>query len=372
MPLIRRHLLRHIAGLSAAAAVPGSHPAWSQPAAAPFGTEIIVRTVRNLRSAAEVAKLVNLAADSNVGVINIAAKQDEDDEVSSGTVFFASRLAPRAPGWERFDALQETIRVAKARGIRVRAWLPQFHDQVAVRRNPGWQMQAAVDGKAVPFTGSGRKEYFVNPLDAEVQAYQRAIVDEIVRKYAVDGIVLDWLRFDDFNMDVGPGTRARYRAQFGTDPLDIDFKTESEQRRRWNGWRTGEIAAYVRSIRQTLDAARPGLELGAYILPPEFVEVGQDAETFAGLVNFLSPMAYFRDWGYEPAWVHRNVVPSTVAKAGRAAIIPVLDEDWTDAAYREIIPRIRQDFPAIRTLSWFVYGRWTEGQFRRIDRLHHL
>jgi hypothetical protein len=58
-----------------------------------------------------------------------------------------------------------------------------------------------------------------------------------------------------------------------------------------------------------------------------------------------------------------------VAKAAGARVIPVLDEDWTDAAYREIIPHLRRDFRAIDTLSWFVYGRWTEGIFQRIDRL---
>ena len=367
----RRGFLRVAAGAAAAAVGPVAGRAQGLPGATPFGTEIIVRTVRNLRRPADVAALVGLAAASHVAVINVAAKQDEDDEVPSGTVFYDSAIAPRAPGWERFDALGEMVKVAHRQGLKVRAWVPQFHDQVAVGRNAAWQMQAAVDGKVTPFVGSDRKEYFINPLDAGAQAYQRSIVDEIARRYAVDGIVLDWVRFDDFNMDLGPDTRARYRALFGIDPLAIDFKTESDARRQWNAWRTGEIGAYVQSVRRTLDVARPGIELGMYILPPEFVEVGQDVAAFAGALNFVSPMAYFRDWGYEPSWVYRSVMPTSVAKAGRAAVIPVLDEDWTDAAYREIIPHIRRDFPAVTTLSWFVYGHWTEGAFRRIDRLHH-
>ena len=357
-----------LAGLAATiAATP--HLLRAQPAPPAYRTEIIVRTVRNLRTPADVETLVGHAVASNVEVINLAAKQDEDDEVPSGTVFFHSHVAPRAPGWERFDALQETIKVAHRHGVRVRAWVPQFHDQAAMRRNPTWQMQAAVDGKAVPFAGKKGNEFFVNPLDPGVQAYQRSIIEEIVRRYPVDGIVIDWLRFDDFNMDVGPLTRARYRALEGIDPLAIDFATDNAARRAWNAWRAAALGDYVRSVRALLDAVRPGLELGFYILPPEFEEVAQDAATFAGAVNFLSPMAYFRDWGYEPRWVYRNVVPQTVAKAAKARVIPVLDEDWTDSAYREIIPHLRRDFAAIDTLSWFVYGRWTESVFRRIDRL---
>ena len=363
MTLSTRAFLAGLAGTVAVTAAARAQPA------APYRTEIVVRTARNLRRPADAAALVDLAAAGKVEVINLAAKQDEDDEVTSGTVFFASRVAPRAPGWESFDALAETVGRAHRQGLRVRAWVPQFHDQAAVRRRPAWQMQAAVGGKAVPFAGKKGNEFFVNPLDPEVQAYQRAIVEEIVRRYPVDGVVLDWLRFDDFNMDVGPATRERYRAVAGIDPLAIDFASDTPARRAWNAWRAAALGDYVRGIRALLDAVRPGLELGFYVLPPEFVEVAQDPASFAGAVDFLSPMAYFRDWGYEPRWVHRNVVPQTVAKAAGARVIPVLDEDWTDATYHEIIPHLRRDFPSIDTLSWFVYGRWTEGVFRRIERL---
>lgn len=357
-----------LAGLASAIAS-GLTAARAQPAARPYRTEIIVRTARNLRTPAEVASLIEQARATGVEVVNLAAKQDEDDEVPSGSVFFHSHIAPRARGWERFDALSEAVKVGHRHGLKVRAWVPQFHDQAAIRRHPAWQMQAAVDGRAVPFAGKKGTEFFVNPMDPEVQAYQRAIVEEIARRYAVDGIVLDWLRFDDFNMDVGPHSRARYRAVSGIDPLTIDFAVDSAQRRAWNDWRAAAIGDYVRGIRAGLDAVRPGLELGVYVLPPEFVEVAQDAATFAGSVDFLAPLAYFRDWGYPPRWVHESVLPQTAAKAGRARVVPVLDEDWTDAAYREIIPHLRRDFPAIDTLSWFVYGRWTEGVLRRIDGL---
>ena len=66
--------------------------------ASPFKTEIIVRTVKNLHNHSEVVSFLNMAARHNVDVINLAVKQDEDDEVPSGVVFYASTIAPRAPG----------------------------------------------------------------------------------------------------------------------------------------------------------------------------------------------------------------------------------------------------------------------------------
>jgi hypothetical protein len=335
----------------------------------PYATEIIVRTATNLRGPADVAALVALAAQHGVSTINLATKQDEDDEIASGYVFYASRIAPRAPGFETFDALRETVREAHRRGLKVRAWMPQFHDQMAVRAQPAWQMQALQNGQVVPYAGHDRREVFLNPLNPAARDYQRALIEEIAQGYEVDGIVIDWVRFDDYGMDLSVETRTRFKASVGFDPAAIDFSQDSPQRAQWNAWRATEVASHIRRVREGLDATRTGIELGAYILPPEFLEVAQDAALFADAVNFLSPMAYYKDWGFPPSWVVRTLLPQTAEKAGRAEIIPLFDEDLDDTAARDLLPAIRRTWPGITTLAWFVYGRWTSAALHRIDRL---
>ncbi|MDI1288306.1 MAG: family 10 glycosylhydrolase [Reyranella sp.] len=337
-----------------------------------FKTEIVVRTIRNLRNRADVELLVEMAARHEVGVINLAAKQDEDDEIASGLVFYPSTIAPRSPQHKTFDFLKAMIEAAHARGIKVRAWVPQFHDQVAARKDPDWQMQMSASARTKPYYGGTKKEYFVNPLSAGVQDYQRSIVAEIVRNYNVDGIVLDWLRFDDYNMDMGADTRKRYKEAFGYDPITINLASDNPLRTQWNAWRTAQIARYVESVRKAINEIKPGLDLGVYILPPEFIEVGQDAGQFSQHVNFLSPMVYFDDWGYPISWVHTNVLPQTREKARGVTVVPVMDTDWSDAAYGEIMTHMRKEFPEISTLSWFVYGVWTEETFKRINMLRSL
>lgn len=334
-----------------------------------FKTEIIVRTVVNLRSRADVSALVAAAAQHGVGTINLAAKQDEDDEIPSGFVFYASRIAPRAPGYRAFDALGETIREAHQHGLKVRAWMPQFHDQVAADAHPAWQMRALSDRRVLPYTGRGRKEFFLNPLNPAVRDYQRLLIEEVARDYDVDGIVIDWVRFDDYNMDLGDETRARFKEGAGFDPIDIDFSKDNPQRRQWNAWRTMHVADHVKQLRAALDAIKPGLELGAYILPPEFGEVAQDAAQFSEALEFVSPMAYYRDWGFPAQWIVRTLLPQTANKAGRTAIIPVFDESLTRATAREILPEISRKWPGITTLSWFGYRKWTSAELQRIERL---
>lgn len=348
------------------AAVLGVSPAIARAA---FKTEIIVRTVNNLRGPEDVSTLVAVAARHGVSTINLAAKQDEDDEVPSGLVFYASRIAPRAPGFETFDALRNTVREAHQHGLRVRAWIPQFHDQKAAKAHPAWQMQSLKDGRVVPFSGASRKEVFVNPLNAEARDYQRSLVEEVARNYDIDGIVIDWVRFDDYAMDLGEETRTKFKATSGVDPIEIDFATDNPQRRQWNAWREGQISDHVRQLRATIDAIKPGIEFGAYILPPEFIEVAQDAAQFAGSVTFLSPMAYHKDWGLPASWIVDRLLPQTIEKAGRTKVIPVFDEDLTDDAGRTVLSHIGKAWPTIDTLAWFSYGRWTSAALQRIDRL---
>lgn len=80
-------------------------------------------------------------------------------------------------------------------------------------------------------------------------------------------------------------------------------------------------------------------------------------------------MAYYRDWGFDPRWVDRELVPQTVARAGAAAVIPVFDEELSDADARVVLPEIRRAHPGITALSWFLYGRWTSAALQRIARL---
>ncbi len=335
---------------------------------APFTAEVIVRSARNLQNHAAVLNLVARAQAGHVQTLVVGAKQDEDDEFPSGTVFYASALAPQAyPG---FDPLADVIAEAHRVGLQVKAWVPQFHDQVAFRKGAEWPMRALVGGLVSDYTGRpAGSAYFVNPCSPAVQAYERAILEEIVANYAIDGLVLDWIRFDDWNMDLGDLTRAAFQSATGeADPTTLDFTSDNARRRAWQAWRTDQIAAYLSSVRSRVNALKPGLPLGIYLLPPEFVEVGQDAAKFRGLIDFACPMCYFADWGYPLSWVASTVLKDTAAKLGTGVkVIPTLGIKHTEAQYRQLNADIRAQFPGVTTLDYFGYLTWTAPDFQAVD-----
>jgi hypothetical protein len=230
-------------------------------------------------------------------------------------------------------------------------------------------MMVATNGQAAPYTGSRHKEYFVNPLHPEVQAYELSLVQEVTRKYSVDGVMLDWIRFDNYNMDLSDYTRRQYQTRYQVDPLALDFSRPSVALTQWNNFRTEGIAAYVQQVRQVLPA---GMPLGVYILPPEFVEVAQDANKFNTFVDALSPMCYFIDWGYAIHWVWSSCLAGTAQKAGKSEIVPAMDSQLTHEQYQQIFAHLRSDYPQIKTISWFHHGKWTQALFQRIVQLSQL
>ncbi|MNU00983.1 hypothetical protein D3C72_2442410 [compost metagenome] len=64
-----------------------------------------------------------------------------------------------------------------------------------------------------------------------------------------------------------------------------------------------KVADYAGRVKAAIKGVQPGVLLGSYTLPPEFIECGQSAKRLAAHLDFFSPMAYYDDWGYSINWV---------------------------------------------------------------------
>ena len=114
-------------------------------------------------------------------------------------------------------------------------------------------MKTLVGKKTVAYNQNG--EYFVNPLNKKIQKYEISILKEIAKKYDVDGIILDWLRFDDYKMDLSKSTRNAFKKKYGYDPITISFSTNNAKRRQWNSWRTSQLV-YLFSLHSSQNVGR--------------------------------------------------------------------------------------------------------------------
>lgn len=332
---------------------------------------LIARTPEVFRARADVARVFSAAEAAHVTAIAVLVKEDEElDDIPSGRAFYASAIAPIATGYESFDVLAAAIEEGRTHHVEVIAWIPQFHDATAIERDPGWTM-ATLDasGSVVPYVG-GDGERFASPANNGVRDYERSIVGEIAAGYAVDGIVIDWVRYDGWATGLEDATRVPYRDRFGVDPVTIDFTTEGAERERWRSYRAEIVASHVRDVRSEIDRARPGTPFGVFILSPDWVELSQDARLFAGAVDYVAPMSYFDDWGLPPSWVWETNVPATHARVGDGVgVVPTLDEDWTDAQNAEVLAGIGDSDPYVQRIAWFAYGDWSDALVARLGPL---
>jgi uncharacterized lipoprotein YddW (UPF0748 family) len=239
--------------------------------------------------------------------------------------YFLSRVFPRGQSLaaETEDNLAYAIRLAHARGVRVHAWVngllawaapdPPRDPEHVFRRHPDWLL-VGPDGRSLGRLSRRELDalrldgYFLEPCVPEVRTELRRFILDLVTRYDLDGVHLDYIRFPSSNWGFQPEIRARYLAERGYDPRDLYLRARelaaehgdawvADERARWLTWHRGCVTQLVRLISQDLKAVGSELELSAAVLAdPRSArdDFGQDWVEWLdeGLLNLVVPMVY--------------------------------------------------------------------------------
>lgn len=233
-----------------------------------------------------------------------------------GTVAYPSRLEPwsreydfRDPG---FDPLAIAVDEAHRRGLRIEAWVnvmpgwrgaqpPPLPGQL-YNAHPDWFLADAA-GRRQPLARTdprtGRTETFyviLNPCLPEVRRHIAAVIDELVARYDVDGVHLDYVRYA---WDGTPGAKRAYPRDART--LELYHRETGrhpdDDPAAWDHWRANQLTRLVAAIREVVDRRRRGATVTAAAWRNPQLGYGewlQNAVAWlrAGLVDALAPMAY--------------------------------------------------------------------------------
>lgn len=159
---------------------------------------------------------------------------------------------------------------------------------------------------------------YADPASEEYRKLMAAVVRELVERYPVQGIHLDFVRYPGAAYGQGGPLGPQFARQWGIDPRLLPMEITRETIDRWlNGamtlgesalttaalfWadlRAQQVTAMVRAIREAIrKLGRSGVTLSAAVFPDRddaFLARGQDWQRWAdeGLVDSLYPMAYF-------------------------------------------------------------------------------
>ncbi len=250
------------------------------------------------------------------------------------------------PGVEEppFDPLELACMLAQGKGMRLHAWfnvMPLWKDVTPPRSRahlyytqPQWRLYDAA-GQPQPLN-----EHYVtvNPIFAEVQEYIIKIARDIVRRYPVDGLHLDYIRFvsesaggDRYPHD--PRSHAAFHQATGLNAV--------ESPATYRLFIRGRISDLVRGIRGAIKAERPGIIYSAAVWRDP--DVGkrtylQDYESWLsnGWLDLACPMLYTDD----PAVFQRELT-RVLEVRGQATLIPGIGAYKCDEP-EELAAQLRQ------------------------------
>lgn len=258
-----------------------------------------------------------------------------------------------------FDPLATAIEAAHARGLELKAWVnvmpawwgttPPTDPKHVWHAHKDW-LWYDQNGKVQPFAD----KFYVslNPCLPEVRKYLASVMRDLVARYDIDGLHLDYIRFPNDLVPDGTDyprdtrTVKLFRGETG--------KTPEQDKAAWDTWRAEQVTNLLREIRRQVRQEKPGLELSAAVGPePDRALAAhfQDARTWSHeeLVDVLYPMNYTRD----PATFQKRV--ETWRPIARdTTVVMGLRVDSDDAAlHRAQLSKALQEF---RGYAVFAYS----------------
>lgn len=253
---------------------------------------------------AELRALLDNAARANFNLIYFQARGRADAYYRSSLEPWAHRppafVLGQDPGW---DPLGVALEVARDRGLELHVWLnaligwctteaiPETTPRHILLEHPDWVM-VDQEGRT-----TAENCNFLTPGEPGVRTQLAAVAAEIVRRYAVDGIHLDFIRYPNETFSYDAQSLAAFEVAREAEP-EIDY---DELRRRL-------VSAAVSEVHDSLGAADPNARLSAAVWGVYRNTAGwsgvstgydtrfQDARrwTELNIIDVLVPMVYWR------------------------------------------------------------------------------
>jgi uncharacterized lipoprotein YddW (UPF0748 family) len=243
--------------------------------------------------------------------------------------FYRSKLEPwgeelggKDPG---FDPLQTAILEARKAGVELHAWmnvLPAWKGKSLPRnsrhvfyQHPEWLVEDSLGNRP---KASDADYVILNPCLPEVRRYLAEVVTDIVGRYDVHGIHLDYIRFG------GPGKGKRADFPFDARTLGLFRKysggTPTTAPAEWDRWRTLSVDTLLYRLSRAAREARADCLVTAAVLP-DYASARrlyfQDAVKWQkqGWVDQVYPMTYAKnstDFSYSASRAMHSGVPEKV------------------------------------------------------------
>lgn len=223
-------------------------------------------------SAETIRQVMDVASRAHLNIVYFQVSGPWDARYPSALDPCSPRLCGRLGGIPTWDPLEVAVREAHARGLQLHAWINALS---------GWESQSGGScGGLIPSTSgqpnhvlidhpewamhtrtgrvqgcpNGEEYVFLSPGYAEVRTHLARVAADVVRRYGVDGVHLDRIRYPGRDFGWDPASLA----EFGRDP--------SANPQAWANFRRELVNRVVREVHDSIHAVRP-VPLSAAVWP---------------------------------------------------------------------------------------------------------
>jgi uncharacterized lipoprotein YddW (UPF0748 family)/chitodextrinase len=253
-------------------------------------------------SSSAVTSLVNYADSCNLNCVIPEIRLRCD-------AYYASSIEPPGTGVDPspadFDSLADLISKAHPLNIQVIPWLVTFRiwttaggpghmtpEHIWWTHGPG---NADPNQNWVMYSDTGAWDYggIVNldPGHPGVENYLISVFMDIVNRYDVDGINLDYIRYPATNWGYNPVAVQRFNAEYGRtgNPTSTDAT--------WQNWRKDQVTNLVKRLYLEIKAVKPWVKLNADVWNSAATGEASylqswDSWTLNHWIDFTHPMSY--------------------------------------------------------------------------------
>lgn len=261
------------------------------------------------------------------------------ETINAGYTIYPSAIAPQQnPLTRGWDPLASAVKLAHERKMELHAWVwvfgagnqrhnplvnkPTSYIGPVLERNPSW----ANLGRNGRIFAPERKT-FLDPANPEVQNYLISLYKEIITRYDVDGIQLDYIRYprQEPRQDFGFGVagRNKFKALTGVDPISLT-PNDSSLWWMWTSFKVQQVDNFVARVSKELKQVKPRTIISAAVFPWKSLDrinkMQQNWETWVsrGDVDLLVPMTYAPDTS---VFLQQGVQPTLAGIADAPALL---------------------------------------------------
>ena len=337
----------------------------------------VIRDV--LKSKKSIDDMVNFAIEKNINHLFVQVRGRGDSFYESQ---FTSRSQILSEG--ECDPLAYLLDTANGKGINIHAWVNVYFlwsskslpkderhilhmQQQWLDTTEEWPVDVGkkLDMVAVNNNNEG---LFLSPNHPDVNGYLIKVFRELITNYDIDGLHLDYIRYQEAEYGRNPYAIARFKSESGNDPgpwfLEMERSTIASPRlianmKRWNNFKRKAVTSLVKDTRALVNEVRPDCIISAAVKPNLYIARERYFQEWnvwlaAGYLDWVVPMNY----SSKKREFARNidVIDDNFPKKYREKIImgiALYNQTPSEASDKIKFSRLRQ-FPRVSIFSYNI------------------